>query len=130
MTTTDGYSVRWTGFVSPTQDGEYTFQMTRSGSIVDDRVRVWVDNWSVIDQWSSLTALNPRGTLFLRAYSFYDVWVDYKAEGSVVSPHFAQLYWKSGSSTLAAVPSNSLYEGYGVTTVLSKHRFIPSGFRR
>ena len=114
IATTDGYSVRWTGFLAPTQDGEYSFQMTRSGSIVSDRVRVWVDNWSVIDQWASLSALNPKGTIFLRAFSYYDVWVDYKVEGSAVSPHFAQLYWKSGSSTLAAIPSGSLFEGYAV----------------
>ena len=44
IATADGYSVRWAGFVSPTQDGVYTFQWARSGNVAGDRVKLWVDN--------------------------------------------------------------------------------------
>ncbi len=83
----NSYSVRWVGFVSPTQDSEYTFQFQRSLSISGDRMRLWVDNSMVVDQWSSLTTSGPSGTLGLQAFGFYDIWVDYKVQTTTMVAH-------------------------------------------
>ena len=52
--------MRWAGFVSPTQDGVYTFQWARSGSVAGDRVKLWIDNVAVFEQWASLATANPQ----------------------------------------------------------------------
>jgi PA14 domain len=43
----DTFSARWTGTVQPTSSGTYTFY-----AVVDDGVRLWIDNQLVIDAWT------------------------------------------------------------------------------
>jgi len=42
----EGFSARWTGFVTPPGAGAYTFFAR-----IDDGARLWVDNELVIDEW-------------------------------------------------------------------------------
>ena len=50
------YGVRWSGFVSPSVAGVYSFMVNffNEGNYADDRVKVWIDNTLVIQQWTSL----------------------------------------------------------------------------
>ncbi len=59
LSSAESYSVVWGGFVRPVSSGTYTFQT----DVADytDRVRVWIDNALVVDQWSSLASLQPTG---------------------------------------------------------------------
>ena len=83
----NGYSVRWAGYLSPTQDAVHTFQFQRSLSISGDRMRLWVDNSVVVEQWTSLGSVGPSGTITLEAFAYYDLWVDYKVQTVTVVPH-------------------------------------------
>ena len=112
VATADGYSVRWAGFVSPVDDGLYTFQWARSGNVDADRVKLWLDNSVVIQQWTSLEHANPQGTISLKGFAFYDLWVEFKVEGSGIGQHFVDLKWKYGASALESVTSRNLFEGY------------------
>jgi hypothetical protein len=73
------FSVRWTGFVLPAAAGEHTFHATLKGA--DERVKVWIDNSLLIDQWSSLGALTPAATYgALSTTSYYSLSAEYKQE--------------------------------------------------
>lgn len=48
---TNNFSIRWTGQVSPSTTGNYTFYLNS-----DDGVRLWVNNALVIDNWTDHTA--------------------------------------------------------------------------
>jgi hypothetical protein len=52
-------SVRWSGFVRPQYAQTYTFAAVLKET--DERVRVWVDDTLIVDQWASLSSLRPRG---------------------------------------------------------------------
>ena len=64
----------------------------------------------MISHWSSLEAANPQGTLSMRAFAYYDLWLKFKVEGAGVGEHYADLKWKSGASAMQSVPSSSLFE--------------------
>ena len=98
----NSYSVRWVGFVSPTQDSTYTFQFQRSQSISGDRMRLWVDNSLVVDQWASLASAAPSGTIALQAFAFYDLWADYQVQTTTIIPHSAVVRRRHPSSLPAA----------------------------
>ena len=90
----------------------YTFQWSRSGNVQGDRVKLWVDNSEIISHWSSLEAAHPQGTLSMRAFAYYDLWLKFKVEGAGVGEHYVGLKWKSGASGMESVPSTNLFEGY------------------
>ncbi len=83
----NSYSVRWVGYVSPTQDSTYTFQFRRMHPVNADRMRLWIDNSLVVDQWVSMASTRPSGTIALQAFSFYDLWADYKVQTTTIAPH-------------------------------------------
>ena len=59
----------------------------------DERVRLWVDNLLVIDQWTSLAATEASGTiLFGLGNEFYDITLEYAAQARhATHPH---LCWR------------------------------------
>lgn len=83
--------------------GVRTRQWTRSGNVAGDRVKLWIDNSAIIEHWTSLASPNPQGTISLRAFAYYDMWLKFKIEGSDVGQHFVDLKWKSGVSALESV---------------------------
>jgi len=56
--TADGFSVRWTGILVPTNSGDYEF-----GVISDDGCRIWIDDRLVVDYWMDQGAV-PRTAPF------------------------------------------------------------------
>ena len=77
------FSTRWHGFIRAQYDQTYTFiskfDRLRPDNPTFERVRMWIDNALVIDQWSSLSTGYPAGTYaFDRAEYLYDVRVEFK----------------------------------------------------
>jgi chitodextrinase len=68
--TTDNFSVRWTGRVTPTASGTYTFSAQ-----TDDGVRLWVNNTLLIDKWTNST--NTNATFAMTANTGYDIRMEY-----------------------------------------------------
>ena len=116
--TVDAFSVRFAGFVAPTKDSTYNFVWERGTlTAAADRVRLWVDNSLIIDQWTSLAGTDPSGNIELRAAYYYDTKLDYKwvtgcTSGSCSAT--AKLQWKPSGGTLADITSANLYRGYDV----------------
>ena len=87
-----GWKVRWAGFIIPSRTDLYTFHTPLAGSYhaeqqaanmragveVSERVRLWVDDVMIVDEWSSLSALQPSGTYaFAGDHQWYNLRVDY-----------------------------------------------------
>ena len=64
----------------------------------EERVRLWLDNLLVIDQWTSLTSLNTTVALSLgeasTTPSIYDIWLEFKGVSNVSSPVPSSLSFK------------------------------------
>jgi len=103
------YAVRWSGFVEPSCSQTYSMYTKLARS--DQRVKLWIDNQLVVDQWSSLSGTKVYGTIvFGDAYSYYRILMEYKQFGPApAGPIEASLCWKSGSEPVTVVPSRSLF---------------------
>jgi len=100
------FGVRWRGFIRAPYDDIYTMSMKIGAQDIvnfpttNDRIRVWIDNTIVIEQWSSLSSLAPSGTFnFLVPEYLYDITVEYKNFNSLQQ---AVLMWNSRGSYQAA----------------------------
>ena len=79
--TDSAYGARWAGLISPTLPGIYTFHAQFADtSGLDDRVKLWIDNNVVIQQWNSLANTAIAGTFsFQQTYpNAYPIFVHYK----------------------------------------------------
>ena len=82
----------------------YLFQMRQ----VDERVKLWVDNTLIIDQWTSLQAIAPRGTVNVtESNRLYQIEAIFKHEQGDAS---ADLRWQFRSLGLQDVTSRSLFQ--------------------
>jgi hypothetical protein len=100
----DGFSIEWKGYVKPGHSETTTF-MTKVGES-DERVKLWVDDQWVVDQWSSLQNTQPTGTVWLVANTLYDVKLQYKDASGLAEVH---LLWESKSQSSQVVPSTRLF---------------------
>ena len=100
-------SVRWTGFFRPPSNGSYSFQTYLLEN--NCRVRLYFDNNFVLDQWSSLAALQPiREVGLLDSSQYYFIIVEYTRTG--FAPSFGiQLRSAHDNGTFTPVVSTSLY---------------------
>ena len=100
--------VRWMGFVRPEVAHLHTFSISVSSE--SERVRLWVDNIVILDQWISLSFTNPSGTIWLgTAHSYYSLRLDYK-QTNTSSSSATKLLWNSGLPSLdGVIPSSRLY---------------------
>ncbi|KAJ1487600.1 hypothetical protein T484DRAFT_1786058, partial [Baffinella frigidus] len=110
------FSVRWEGFVKPTLPGAYRVR-TRLGD-VDDRVRLWLDNSLLVDQWSSRLDVVPTGTYNLAsAGAYYDFKVEYK---EVAGTQGAALEWQLEPESVVIVDETGCVFGCtGITATAS-----------
>ena len=154
LTTTMGFGVRWAGFVSASHSQTYTFSVsmperegasdsashtrsashTHSASSVEhpSRIKLWVDNQLIIDQWSSLTHQSPTGKVHFDSHTLYDVSLLYKCPTnfSAASASSCQhtLGWKSGGDvTSSVVPPNALHQRIQMDSRLGELR-VAGGF--
>ena len=94
----DNFSVRWTGRLTATSAGTYTFQ-TES----NDGVRLWINGQQIINNWTDhSTTTDTSGGVVLTAGQQVDVRMEFYAKtGSAVS----RLRWRSpGTSSYVAIP--------------------------
>jgi YVTN family beta-propeller protein len=100
--TVDNFSVRWSGHVMPSVDGNYTFQTTS-----DDGVRLWVDGTLVVDRWTvhgPVTDSSPQ--IALKAGLVYEIKLEYyEAQNGAV----AKLGWIVPGAAAAPIPQSQLY---------------------
>jgi GH43 family beta-xylosidase len=99
----DQFSVTWTGMLRPDFSEEYTFS-----TISDERVRLWIGNELVIENWSDHTMTEDIGTKWLEAGKWYDVRLEYHdVQGN------AEIEWRwagerQTGGTLETVPTQNL----------------------
>ncbi|WP_250631599.1 fibronectin type III domain-containing protein [Rhodoflexus caldus] len=88
------FSVRWTGRISATASGVYTFIAN-----TDDGVRLWINNVLIIDRWVNKSASDVSANFTMTAGVWYDFRMEYyENSGNAV----ARLDWRT--STMARVP--------------------------
>ena len=100
----DEWSARWEGLVSVPHSETYTF--VASVAEADERVRLWVHDRYILDQWSSLASTMPSGTIYLAAGAVARLQLDYAAYSGLSS---IRLSWQSASQPMAPVPSTRLF---------------------
>ena len=87
----DGFSVRWTGKITPTESGKYTFGGRSNGPI-----RIWIDGNLVAEETTNRRTRNVTKEIDLEGGRTYDIRVEYQE----LSNHYAQarLVWTPPSS--------------------------------
>ena len=68
----DEFSVKWSGHLRPDFSDLYTFS-----TISDERVRLWIANELVIDNWTNHSTTENLGTKQLEAGKWYNVRLEY-----------------------------------------------------
>jgi hypothetical protein len=100
--------------VRPDVAGTYTFSAEVENA--DDRVRLWVANSLVIDNWFSLSSLTPGATFAFQSDSVLeDIRIEYKTTESCVYPYLCydlKLKWQSSatSGSRVEIPSGNLFQ--------------------
>jgi hypothetical protein len=75
------FAARFRGMLRPPGQQRYTFTASVAGPQQHERVRLWLDNKLLIDQWSSLSTLTPTGVLQLGdagSRSLHDLRLEFK----------------------------------------------------
>ncbi len=101
----DGFSVRWTGYVEAPFTDTYELQVE---TVPGDKVRVWIDDKKVIDAWSEFHGNWLSGdTIELRAGEEYPIRVEYSNDDGDSSMH---LSWESHiSQERRTIPRRHLF---------------------
>lgn len=110
----DNFSTRWTGYVIPTQSGNYRFYVT-----ADDGVKLWVGNTQLVNAWVDQGATEyASSTVALQANVSYPIRVEYYENGGGAS---ASLKWSGpatsnvkqviASAALSTLPRSSCTSG-------------------
>lgn len=98
---TDGFSVRWYGYVEPRYSGDYTI-VTKT----DDGVRVWIDGKKVIDDWNSRATKENSATVTMQAGEKHRITMMYYENTGLARAH---LYWITPHGMREAIPQSQLY---------------------
>jgi hypothetical protein len=109
LSTFELFGAKWGGFIFATQSGLYTFRTVISGN--DERVKLWIDNKVVIDQWTSLGGLNLKGKKFINANlsNWYPVELKYRQYAGDAR---LELQWSAPSISNTIIPSMNLYQSH------------------
>lgn len=115
------FSLSFQGLVKPDVADTYTFSAEVENA--DDRVRLWVANSLVIDNWSSLSSLTPSATFAFQSDSVLeDIRIEYKTTESCVYPYLCydlKLRWQSSatSGSRIEIPSGNLFQRINFSSV-------------
>jgi hypothetical protein len=103
------FIIRWNGIYTPNSATQMYFQWSGT-AVTTDRVKLWVDNKLVIDQWSSLANVAPTaGYLFDSTIGIYDIHVEYFRTASVSAIATPVLLESTSSSSYTPIPTGRLY---------------------
>jgi hypothetical protein len=96
----DTFSIRWTGFVTPSTSETYTFY-----TVSDDGVRLYVDEKLLINNWTVHSPTENSATISLQAGKSYAIKLEYfENRGGAV----AKLIWSSPSQGKQIIPAARL----------------------
>jgi beta-glucosidase len=84
--TAQNFSVRWTGFLTPAESGEYQFGMTG-----DDGFRLWLDGKLLVEDWSTHGPLTKTVRVTLEKGRKYALKMEYFQSGGGA---VARLVWE------------------------------------
>ena len=102
-----GFGIRWTGYVTAYLPQEHTFSLEVAEA--DERVKLWIDEQLLVDQWTSLSTIRPTGTFLVCAGAAYPIRIEYYNNGGICA---ASLTWESngpaGNIVKRPVPSQYL----------------------
>ena len=134
MTNTNRYSVKWTGLLKSSVAGTYTFFLGSdlSTSLRAERVKLWVDNSLIINEWDSMATTSksvdgrvvwsPHGIIPLAPNAFYQIMAQIKEHGSGTSGSSIRLQWLMPNSTLQVVTYVYTHEHKYTHTHTHKHQ--------
>ncbi|MCI0389945.1 MAG: PA14 domain-containing protein [Acidobacteria bacterium] len=109
------FSARWTGFITSRHSEEHTFQ-----TLSKDRVRLWVGEQQVINNWTEHSQVEDRGTIKLEARRKYPIRLEYSCKGGAGT---IKLGWARGSRPVEPIPSAVLTPPVGMGTGLNGEYF-------
>ncbi len=109
------FTATWTGKVVPQYSQTYTFYTNTDG-----KVRLYVNNVLVINQWTTHALTEHSGTIALTAGQQYDIKMEYQDDGGA---GVAQLKWSSTSQAKQIIPNSRLLSN---VTVLSATPAAPT----
>jgi len=104
---TDGFSVRWTGYITPKYTQTYTFKLQHN-----DGVKLYINNQAVINKWTNNTGTEmvaDTGQIALVANTKYPIRIDYYDDTATAAVKFL---WSSQSQAEQIVPTASLATTY------------------
>jgi hypothetical protein len=97
----DYWTIRWTGFVTASNNGNYDF-FTRT----DDGARLWVDGNLLVDRWVAQGASEFSGTIAMTAGVPVPIEMEYfERTGNAV----AELRWQGPTTPKNIIPSANLH---------------------
>lgn len=111
----NGFAVRWSGLLrvpcpsscTVASPGEYTLRFDTLHD--DDRVKLWLDNRLVIDQWTSLDLSQPQATIAIVADdAIWTILAEYRHSLNA-SQASTSLLWGPTGGAIAAIASDRLY---------------------
>lgn len=102
----DSFSVRWTGKITPTATGDWTFH-----ALANDGVRLIVDGKTIIDDLAATgTKERTSAKVVLAAGQAYDIKVEFFEGAGSAS---MKLFWSGPGTAKEIVPSSALTPGTG-----------------
>ena len=113
------WAARWSGLVLPSQSEVYTFYAGGdvSGTDKKERVKLWVDNSLIIQQWSSLASKTaPSGKIKLEKDAYYEVLLAAKTTTSTTTATAKmQLRWSSFTHHQSLISSSRLFVSHHIS---------------
>jgi len=97
---TESFSVRWTGYIVPLESDTYTFY-----TYSDDGVRLWVNGFQLINNWTRHDLTENHGALILEAGHQYPIRLEYYEDGHEAK---IRLSWSSARQPEQIIPSSQL----------------------
>ncbi|EKX45209.1 hypothetical protein GUITHDRAFT_139133 [Guillardia theta CCMP2712] len=112
-----------TGFLQISSSLSRTFELTLLS--VNDRVRIWIDNFIFVDQWDSLQSLTLQSNYTFKSTSLFYFEADYST--STLSSGLS-LRWKNALVTegFVSITSNNLFFSYPINASPYKTTVNPS----
>ncbi|MCB1275758.1 Ig-like domain-containing protein [Prosthecobacter sp.] len=107
----DGFSVRWQGFIVPLYTEVYDIV-----SVSDDGVRLWVDGKLLVDNWTDHGESWDTGLVSLQAGVPVSVTMEFYEHGGDAT---ARLVWESASQARGIIPNSQLLVSAASTTSAS-----------
>jgi hypothetical protein len=99
----DNFMVRWTGQVEAPVTATYTFYTQ-----TDDGVRLWVNNQTIVDNWTDHSNTQNSGTIKLTAGQRYDIRLEFYENGGDA---VCQLSWSTPTTLRDTIQSQYLWVG-------------------